>query len=127
MNKEMYVNILRRLRVAVRRKCPEKWRTSSWFLLHNNAPAHWSVLGNDFLTENNVTTMGHPPYSPDMAPSDFYLFPQLKSAMKAWHFCDATDITNVTEELKRLSKNGFQVCSQHLYSRWLKCIVAQED
>jgi hypothetical protein len=110
-----------------RKKCPEKLRTSRWFLLHNNAPAHQSVLGNDFLTENSVTTMGHPPHSPDRAPSDFYLFPQLKSAMKARHFCDATDIKNVSEELKRLAQNGFQVCYQNLYSRWQKCIVAQGD
>ena len=116
----MYVNILCRLRVAVRRKCPEKWRTSSWFLFHNNAPAHQSVLGYDFLTENNVTTMGHPPHSPDLAPSDFYLFPQLKSAMI---FCYFTDIKNV----KRLAQNGFQVCYQHLNSRWQKCIVAHGD
>jgi len=89
---------------------------SSWFILHNNAPAHQSVLGSDFLTENNVTTMGHPPNSPDLAPSDFYLFAQLLSAMKARHFCVASDIKNVTEELKRLAQNGFQVRSQHLYS-----------
>jgi len=123
----MYFNILRCFRVAVRRKCPEKWRTSSWFVLHNNAPAHRSVLGNDFLTENNVTTMGHPPYSPELAPSDFYPFPQLKSAVKAWYCSDATDITNVTEELKRLAKNGFQVRSQHSYNCWQKCKFAQGD
>jgi len=36
----------------------------------------------------------------DLAPADFYLFPQLKSALKRWCFCDAiADIANVTEEL----------------------------
>jgi len=37
MSKEMYNNILRCLRGAVRRKHPEKWRTYSWFPLHDNA------------------------------------------------------------------------------------------
>ena len=60
MNKEMYIDILRRLRDAVRRKRPEKWRTSSWFLLHDNAPAHRSVLVKDFLAKNSVTTSQHP-------------------------------------------------------------------
>jgi hypothetical protein len=56
-----------------------------------------------------------PPYSPDLAAADFYLFPQLKSAMKVLRFCDATDIIkNVTEELQRLSQNDFQECFQHL-------------
>ena len=40
----MYLDILRNLREAVRRKRPEKWRTNSWFLLRDNAPAHRSVL-----------------------------------------------------------------------------------
>ena len=60
MNKEMYIDILRRLRDAVRRKRPEKWRTDSWFLLHDNASAHRSVLVKDFLAKNSVTTSQHP-------------------------------------------------------------------
>ena len=46
----MYIAILRRLRDAVRRKCPEKWRTNGWFLLHDNAAAHRSVLINPYPT-----------------------------------------------------------------------------
>ena len=45
------------------------------YLLHDNAPAHWSVLVKDFLAKNNVTMLEHPPYSPDLAVVDFYLFP----------------------------------------------------
>jgi len=65
VNKEMYNDILRRLSDVVRRKRPENWRTNVWFLLHHNAPAHRSVLVKDFLAKNNVTTLEHPPYSPD--------------------------------------------------------------
>ena len=108
----MQIDVLRRLRNAVRRKCPEKWRTNSAF-------AHLLVLVKDFVGKNNVTTLEHPPYPPDLAAADFYLFPGLKSAMKGQRFCDATDITkNATEELKRLSQSGFQKCFQHLHSRW---------
>jgi len=76
-----------------RRKCPEQSRTNnlwhpiayfsiSWFLLQIHAPAHWLVLVKDFLAKNNVTTLELPPYSPDLAPADFYLSPQLKSSLK---------------------------------------------
>jgi hypothetical protein len=44
VNKHRYKEILRRLRNSVRRKCTELWRTKSWLLLHDNAPAHRSVL-----------------------------------------------------------------------------------
>jgi len=36
-------------------------------------------------------------------------------------------IKNATEELKRISQNGFQECTQHLHSRWKKFIVTQGD
>jgi len=93
------------MRDAVRKKRPEKWRTNSWFLLHDNAPAHRSVFVNDFLANNNVTVLEHPPHSPALVPTDVYLFPQMKSALKGWVFGDTTDIIkNATVELKRLSK-----------------------
>jgi len=40
INKELYVEVLRRLRESVRRKRPEKWRDGDWILHHDNAPAH---------------------------------------------------------------------------------------
>jgi transposase len=104
----MYTGILRRFREAARRKRPEKWRSNCWFLLHDNAPPHWWVLVKDFLAKNNMTTLEHLPYPPDLAPANCYPFPRLKSALKGRSFCDATDIIkNATEELKRLSQNGY--------------------
>ena len=123
-----YHNILRFLRDVVRRKCPEKWRINSWFLLHNNVPAHQSVLDKDFLATNNVTTLELSPYTPDLAPVDLCMFPQLKSVLEGRCVCDVSDIIkNAMEELKILSQNGFQECFQHFYSHWQKCLVAQWD
>ena len=70
----MYIGILRRLSNAITSKSPEKWRNKSWFLLHDNAPAHRSVLVKDFLTKNNMNTLESPPYFPDLDQDDFYLF-----------------------------------------------------
>jgi len=122
----MYINIFNHFKGVVRRERPEKWRTNSWFLLYDNAPAHLSVLVKDFLVKNSVTTMEHPQYCPDLASADFYLLFRLKSALKGRRFCDITDIIkNATEELKRLSQNGFQECFPHIHSRWYKFITTQ--
>ena len=76
-------------------------------------------LGNDFLAKNNVTTLYHPPYSPDLAPADSYLFPRIKSVVQGRIFCEATDIIkNVKEDLKSLSQYGFQECLQQFYRCW---------
>jgi len=122
----MFINIFRRLRDAVRRKRPEKLKSCSWFLLHDNVPAHRLVLVKDFLAKDNVTTLEHPPYSSDLDPAEFYMFTRLESTLKGRRFYDATEIIkNVTEKLKRFSQNDFQEFFQHLYSRWQKWVVAR--
>jgi histone-lysine N-methyltransferase SETMAR len=98
VNNEMYIDIFRRLRDAVKRKSPEKWRTNSWFLLHDNVPTHQQVVIKDSSEDNNVTTLQHPPYSPNLAAADFYLFPRLKLALKGCSLCDAIDISENREK-----------------------------
>ena len=48
-------------------------------LLHGNAPAHTSAIVTAFLKKEKVTVLPHPPYSPELAPCDFFLFPKLKA------------------------------------------------
>jgi transposase len=88
VNKDMYIDIIHLLRGAVGKKRRETWRINSWFLLHDNAPAHRSVLVKVFffLAKSSVTTLENPPYPSDMAPTDFYLFARLKSALKSSTF-----------------------------------------
>ena len=57
------------------------WKNNSWLLRHDNAPAHASLLVCNFLTKINTVIMPQPPYSPDLAPCDFFLFPRLKRPM----------------------------------------------
>ncbi|KAG5316891.1 MOS1T transposase, partial [Acromyrmex insinuator] len=57
-------------------------RLSTSITKHDNAPAHTSLLVREFLAKNNTLMMPQPPYSPDLAPCDFFLFPKLKRPMK---------------------------------------------
>ena len=50
-------------------------------LVHDNAPAHKCVLVQDFLKEEKVVQLSHPPYSQDLSPCDFFLFPLLKKTL----------------------------------------------
>lgn len=67
----MYKDIRCRLKDAIRRKCPEKWRVNNWFLLLNNAPAHRSVSVMDFVAKYNVTTLEYSPYTPKLVTANF--------------------------------------------------------
>ncbi|KAJ4439394.1 hypothetical protein ANN_07516 [Periplaneta americana] len=125
VTKELYVETLRRLWDAVRRKRPEKWVENNWFLMHDNAPAHRAIIVKNFLARHNITALDHPPYSPDLSPPDYFLFPRLKSHLKGRRFNAEEVIANATRALRRVSQNGFQACFQELYTRWQKCVVAE--
>jgi hypothetical protein len=86
VNKELYLKAMKRLREAVRRKMPEAWTNKTWMLHHYNAPAHASLLICEFLAKNEKSVVPQLPYSPDLVPADFFLFPQLKSTLKVRRF-----------------------------------------
>jgi hypothetical protein len=49
------------------------------------------------------------PYSPDLSPPDYFLFPKLKMNLKGLHFADVAEIQEVvTDELKKVQKRNFQ-------------------
>ena len=86
VNKEYYLEVMHRLREAVRKKRPDAWWENRWMLQHDNAPSHSSFLVRDFLDKHATTVLPQPPYSPDFAPADFFLFPKLKSTLKGRRF-----------------------------------------
>ncbi|XP_050678571.1 uncharacterized protein LOC126974898 isoform X2 [Leptidea sinapis] len=57
-------------------------------LQHDNASSHTARKRNDFLNQENVELMGHPPYSPDLSPSDFFTLPRMKDLLRGQRFED---------------------------------------
>ncbi|UYV71433.1 hypothetical protein LAZ67_8003173 [Cordylochernes scorpioides] len=103
VNKEYYLQVMRNLREAIRQKLPDLWKNKNWLLHHDNAPAHTSLLVRDFLAKNNTLMMPQPPYSPDLAPCDFFLFPKLKRPMKGRRYTKLDEIKTASkEELKNI-------------------------
>ena len=97
INQHVYKNILRRLMRSVREKRRELWQTRSRLLHHDNAPSHNALGIRGFLAKNNIVVPEQPPYSPDLAACDFFLFPKLKEVIKRTRFLDSEAIkTNVT-------------------------------
>ena len=58
------------------------------------------------LATKQITVLEHPAYSPDLAPSDFFLLPKIKEILKGRHF----DYTDDIRSLKALPQNQFQNC-----------------
>jgi histone-lysine N-methyltransferase SETMAR len=126
INKEYYRDVLRRLRDAVRRKRQDLWSTGNWRLHHDNAPAHSSHLIQTFLAKNQTPVLQQAPYSPDMAPCDFWLFRKLKRPLKGTRFQTREDImAATTAELNSIPKEAFSACFQQWRHRWEKCVESQ--
>jgi hypothetical protein len=64
VNDKYYCEVLKRLREGIRRKPSENWKKNNWFLHHEKAPAHTSLVVRQFLTSKNITVIPHPPPTP---------------------------------------------------------------
>jgi len=83
---------------------------------------------HEFLTHNSITMLEHPPYSPDLDPCDFFLFPKCKLVLRGWHLGVVTTIkSETTSLLKGLREEEFQGCFQQWKQRWDKFIVSNGE
>lgn len=74
------------------RKLRRKSRVSDLYYLHDNAPIHTSAASMATIECCGLNLLSHPPYSPDLAPSDFYLFNHLKRNLRGQHFDTEKDL-----------------------------------
>ena len=83
---------------------PQLWVTGDG-QLHHNTPAHASHLMQRFLAKHQITQVTQPPYSPYLAPCDFWLFPKLKSPLKGKRFQTISKIwENTTGQLMAIGR-----------------------
>jgi hypothetical protein len=58
----------------------------------DNCSIHTSRTTEEYIREHNIIRLQHPLYSPDLAPSDFYLFPTIKEKLKDIQTVDEEDL-----------------------------------
>jgi len=70
----------------------------------------------------------HPPYSPDLAPADFFLFFKLKTTLKGSYFQTIEEIQeNVIRELLAITESAFQEAFQQWKEHWEWCVTSRGD
>jgi hypothetical protein len=113
MHQTVYVTVLQRLQDAARRKLPHKLSSGTWLLHHDNAPCLAALSVREFLAKHSIPVVPHPPYSPDLAPCDFFLVPRLKSTLKGERFQDVAEIQpNTTRQLQAIRKQAYHICNK---------------
>ena len=125
VNKEYYLSVMRRLREAIRLKRPDLWSMGNWFLHHDNAPAHTALIVREHFAKNSTNIVPQPPYSPDLAPCDFWLFSKLKRPLRGHRFESIDEIKRESKrELLAIPESAFAACFKDWEKRWNKCIAS---
>ena len=106
------------------RKRPALFKSGQWHFHQDNTPVHNSILVTDYLTKIGIKTVPHRPYSPDLAPCDFCLFPKLSG----YRYETIEEMKEaVTKVIDTLTQEDFHGAFQKLLKRYNKCIAAGGD
>ena len=119
-----YVEVLREFKKRFCWKKPALFKLGQWDFHEDNAPVHNSILVTDYLTKMGIKTVPQPPYSPDLAPCNFWLFPKLRG-------CCYEIIEEMKEAVMKvidtLTQEDFYRALQKLLEWYKKCIAAGGD
>ena len=72
-------------------------------------------------------TMPQPPYSPDMAPCNLFLFPKIKRTLKGRRSTAIVDIKSASLKKLAIPKIELEKCFEDWKKRWHKCIISNGD
>ena len=97
--------------------------TQNVLLLHDNASPHKTRAITRFLEENKIQVLPHPPYSPDLAPCDFWLFPLLKDRLAEKKFHRIQDLAKAVKSvLNAIPKEDYRKAFSDWLRRLQRCI-----
>lgn len=123
---DAYCATLKRLKEAIRKKRKDLWLGRKFILHHDNASPHTSAPTLALIRESAINMLPHPPYSPDLAPCNFFIFPRLKSELWGRDFRRLVEMQEAVKlVLRRIPQEEFQACMDSLPIHWMKCIKAE--
>ena len=97
-------------------------------LHHDKAPAHTSAIVTAAIWDCGFKLLNHPPYSPDLAPSDFHVFRSLKDLLRGQTLeSDETDIHAINDWFEQIDEKFFVDGVKAIGRHWEKCIALEED
>ena len=121
------VQHIKKLSSAIKEK--RRGKLSHGVLLHHdNAPAHTSAVAMATIRESKFELLSHPPYSPDLAPSDYHVFRSLKDSLRGQRFgCDEEVVHVINDWFKVHDEKFFVAGVNSLVHRWEKCVALEGD
>lgn len=126
-NTQFYCEALRELRENIRENRRGKL-TRGVLLQHDNASCHTSAVTTATLRELGFEVVPHPPYSPDLAPSDYWLFGPLKQYLRGRRYDTIHEVGQVVNRWLRERPDGWYADGlRRLTDRWQRCVQKRGD
>ena len=127
VNSENYCELLTQVKKDIKNK-RRGLQSRGVILLQDNARPHTAARTLAKIEDLGWKLLTHPPYSPDLAPSDFHLFGPLKESMKGIHFQTDEEVkAAVSNWLRTQSTEFYAKGIDNLISRWNKCVAKEGD
>ena len=125
INRERYRTQLIRLKRAIAEKRPEYvTRHEAIIFHHDNARPHVAIPVKNYLENSGLEALPHPPYSPDLASSDYYLFRSMQNALTGIRFTSEQGIKNWFDSFLATKPAQFFWDGIHKFpERWVKVIA----
>lgn len=124
INADLYSQQLERIYAALQKKYPGLVNRKLGLLLQDNAKPHTAKKTIEKIEElEGIELLPHPAYSPDLAPSDYYLFRSMAHYLQGRHFNNQEDVENGCREFfNSKSQEWYKKGIESLATKWLKVI-----
>nr|AAP51086.1 transposase [Forficula auricularia] len=123
INSVVYIEQLTKLNNAVEEKRAELTNRKGVVFHHDNARPHTSLVTRQKLLELGWDVLPHPPYSPDLAPSDYFLFRSLQNSLNGKNFNNDDDVKSyLIQFFANKSQKFYERGIMMLPERWQKVI-----
>jgi len=127
INSDAYIRTLQKLKQRYRRVRPNR-NPGDMLIQHDHARLHTSLRTQEAIAKFGSTVLPHPPYNPDLAPSDFHLFVPLKDTLRGTRFEDDESVIRAVRTWLCEQKTSWYREGMHaLVSRWRKAIDLDRD
>lgn len=130
MTAQVYCDSLEELKDALiqKRRRIANQGFQNFHFLHDNARPHTAQLTQQKLADLGFSVVPHPPYSPDLAPSDYYLFSSMKAGLSGATYNGVEEVDAVLDRwIESKPADFFRKGIHMLPERWQRCIDAGGD
>jgi histone-lysine N-methyltransferase SETMAR len=103
--------------LAIFKKKRRNMAAQEWFFHWDNAPVHTAAVVKDWMAARDFRVIDHPPYSPDLAPADFFLFPTIKRQLAGKTLTQDTFKTMWEGAARTIAEEDYAAAFRRWYER----------